>query len=161
MPAPGVVTRFRPPLGPGVRVDTFVEDGTRVTPYYDSLIAKLVVWDVDRPSAIARAIRALEETVGAKASPRPRELAIEVLRPASRAANYSTSTLAELMLRVRHEAQLVGAVSGRAGFARASVCVADRERLPERGRDGSADGRHGGRRSSSSTSGISAGSEIG
>ena len=45
MPAPGTVSRFRPALGPGVRVDTFVEDGTVVPPYYDSLLAKLVVWD--------------------------------------------------------------------------------------------------------------------
>src|SRR6185312_9661265 len=45
MPAPGTVTAFRPPLGPGVRVDTFVEDGTAITPFYDSLIAKLIVWD--------------------------------------------------------------------------------------------------------------------
>ena len=43
-----MLTRFRPPLGPGVRVDTFVEDGTEIPPYYDSLIAKLVVWDADR-----------------------------------------------------------------------------------------------------------------
>jgi acetyl-CoA carboxylase biotin carboxylase subunit len=98
MPAPGVVTRFRPPQGPGVRVDTFVEDGTRITPHYDSLLAKLVVWDVDRGSAIARALRALDETV-IEGVPSTRELAIEVLRsgPFAR-GDYSTSTLAELMV---------------------------------------------------------------
>jgi acetyl-CoA carboxylase biotin carboxylase subunit len=63
LPVPGKVTRFRPPLGPGVRVDTFVEEGTTITPYYDSLIAKLVVWDSDRDAAIARAVRAIDETV--------------------------------------------------------------------------------------------------
>jgi acetyl-CoA carboxylase biotin carboxylase subunit len=96
MPAPGVVTRFRPAQGPGVRVDTFVEDGTRIPPHYDSLLAKLVVWDVDRPSAIARALRALDETE-IDGVPSTRELAIEVLRsePFAR-GEYSTSTLAEL-----------------------------------------------------------------
>ena len=61
MPAPGTVSAFRAPLGPGVRVDTFVEDGTTISPFYDSMIAKLIVWDADRPAAIARAERVLEE----------------------------------------------------------------------------------------------------
>ena len=60
-PAPGRVERFRPPLGPGVRLDTFLEEGLVVPPFYDSLLAKLVVWDEDRPAAIARALRALRE----------------------------------------------------------------------------------------------------
>jgi acetyl-CoA carboxylase biotin carboxylase subunit len=96
LPAPGTVTRFRPPLGPGVRVDTFVEDGSVVPPYYDSLIAKLVVWDSDRPAAIARAERALEELV-VEGVPTTRELAISILRSDEfRSGVYSTSTLAEL-----------------------------------------------------------------
>src|SRR5439155_13351727 len=60
-PAPGRIERFRPPLGPGVRVDTFVEDGTVISPHYDSLIAKVVVRDGNRRLAIRRAIRALDE----------------------------------------------------------------------------------------------------
>ena len=60
-PAPGVVTRFRPPLGPGVRVDTFVEEGSTISPFYDSLIAKVIVKDATRKLAIGRAIRVLEE----------------------------------------------------------------------------------------------------
>jgi acetyl-CoA carboxylase biotin carboxylase subunit len=100
MPAPGLITRFRPAQGPGVRVDTFVEDGTPITPHYDSLLAKLAVWDTDRPLAIARALRALEETV-IDGVPSTREVAIEVLRsgPFAR-GDYSTSTLAELMVPV-------------------------------------------------------------
>ena len=95
-PAPGMLTRFRPPLGPGVRVDTFVEDGSVIPPYYDSLIAKLVVWDADRPAAIARAIRALEELV-VEGVPTTRELALSILRSEEFASgDYSTSTLAEL-----------------------------------------------------------------
>jgi acetyl-CoA carboxylase biotin carboxylase subunit len=98
MPAPGTVTRFRPALGPGVRVDTFVEDGTRIPPQYDSLLAKLAVWDVDRPAAIDRAVRALEETV-VDGVPSTRELAIRILRSDEfGSGDYSTSTLAELMV---------------------------------------------------------------
>src|SRR5207244_9031376 len=44
-PAPGRIECFRPPLGPFDRIDTHLEDGTVVTPYYDSLLAKLLVWD--------------------------------------------------------------------------------------------------------------------
>jgi acetyl-CoA carboxylase biotin carboxylase subunit len=96
MPAPGLVTRFRPALGPGVRVDTFVEDGTAVSPHYDSLLAKLVAWDTDRPAAIARAERALEETV-VVGVPTTRAFALDVLRSEEfRSGRYSTSTLAEL-----------------------------------------------------------------
>jgi acetyl-CoA carboxylase biotin carboxylase subunit len=95
MPAPGVVSRFRPAQGPGVRVDTFVEDGTAISPYYDSLIAKLIVWDVDRVSAIARAERALGETV-VEGVPTTREFSLAVLQSAEFASgNYSTSTLTE------------------------------------------------------------------
>jgi acetyl-CoA carboxylase biotin carboxylase subunit len=96
MPAPGTVTRFRPALGPGVRVDTFVEDGTVIPPYYDSLLAKLVVWDSDRPAAIARAVRALEETV-IEGVPTTRDLALAILGSDEfRSGVYSTSTLAGL-----------------------------------------------------------------
>ncbi len=60
-PSPGTITRFRPPLGPGVRLDTHVSEGSTISPYYDSLIAKLVVWAEDRPAAIARGLRTLGE----------------------------------------------------------------------------------------------------
>jgi acetyl-CoA carboxylase biotin carboxylase subunit len=95
-PAPGTVERFRPPLGPGVRVDTATSDGSEIPPYYDSLIAKVIVWDASRPEAIERAVRALEE-LDVLGIPTTRELAIDVLR--SRpfvSGEYSTSTLSEL-----------------------------------------------------------------
>ena len=98
MPAPGTVTRFRPALGAGVRVDTFLEDGAVVPPHYDSLLAKLVVWDTDRPAAIARAERALEETV-IEGVPTTLAFALATLRSDEfRSGKYSTSTLAELGL---------------------------------------------------------------
>ena len=95
-PAPGLVTRFRPPLGPGVRVDTAVEDGSEIPPFYDSLIAKVIVSDDDRPAAIARAVRALDELV-VEGIPTTRELALDVLRSDGfRSGSYSTGYLDEM-----------------------------------------------------------------
>ena len=95
-PSPGVVERFRAPLGPGVRVDTAIEDGLEIPPYYDSLIAKVIVLDEDRPAAIARAVRALEE-LEVEGIPTTRELALDVLRSDGFAAgDYSTGYLDEV-----------------------------------------------------------------
>jgi acetyl-CoA carboxylase, biotin carboxylase subunit len=95
LPAPGRIERFRPPLGPFDRVDTCVEDGTVVTPFYDSLIAKVIVWDADRPSAIARALRALGE-LEVRGVPTTREAAMDVLRSEEfQRGDYSTTFLEE------------------------------------------------------------------
>ncbi|EGT5590640.1 biotin carboxylase N-terminal domain-containing protein [Corynebacterium striatum] len=60
-PCPGTIVRFEPPTGPGIRVDAGVRSGSIVPPYYDSLIAKLLVWGPTREVALARAKQALAE----------------------------------------------------------------------------------------------------
>jgi acetyl-CoA carboxylase biotin carboxylase subunit len=95
-PAPGTITRFRPPLGPGVRVDTAVIEGAAIPPYYDSMIAKVIVRDDTRDAAIARAIRALEE-LEVEGIPTTRDVAIDILRSREfKGGDYSTSYLAEM-----------------------------------------------------------------
>jgi acetyl-CoA carboxylase, biotin carboxylase subunit len=94
-PAPGRIERFRPPLGPGVRVDTFVEEGTTITPHYDSLIAKLIVVDGSRRLAIERALRALRE-FELEGVPTTRDVLYEILDSDEfRSGEYSTSFLEE------------------------------------------------------------------
>jgi acetyl/propionyl-CoA carboxylase alpha subunit len=61
IPSTGRILHLTPPTGPGVRVDTGVYPGFEITPYYDSLISKLVVWGETRAQAILRMRRALEE----------------------------------------------------------------------------------------------------
>jgi acetyl-CoA carboxylase biotin carboxylase subunit len=92
-PAPGLITGFRPPLGPGIRLDTFVEAGYTVPPFYDSLLGKLAVWDEDRAAAISRSLRALGE-LSLTGVPTTQELSIQILRSEQFASGrYSTSFL--------------------------------------------------------------------
>jgi acetyl-CoA carboxylase biotin carboxylase subunit len=94
-PAPGHVTRLRPPLGPGVRFDTFLTDGAAVPPFYDSLVGKLIAFAEDRPAAIARTLRALGE-LELQGVPTTREAAVAILRSeAFSSGRYSTSFFAD------------------------------------------------------------------
>ena len=63
LPAIGPLVIFQPPVGPGVRLDTGVRQGDEVTPNYDPMLAKLIVWAPSRPEALQRMERALEEFV--------------------------------------------------------------------------------------------------
>ncbi|MFN2461894.1 MAG: acetyl-CoA carboxylase biotin carboxylase subunit [Candidatus Velthaea sp.] len=62
LPSTGTVTRFEVPAAPGVRVDTGVRAGSEISVYYDSMIAKIIVWGSDRAAAIARLATTLRET---------------------------------------------------------------------------------------------------
>ena len=76
-PAPGTITAWQPPTGDGIRVDTHVEAGYVVPPFYDSLLAKLIVRGTDREAAIERMIAALSTfTVAGVPTTIPMHLAI-------------------------------------------------------------------------------------
>ncbi|HET7146754.1 MAG TPA: acetyl-CoA carboxylase biotin carboxylase subunit [Gaiellaceae bacterium] len=99
-PSPGRLERFRAPLGPGVRVDTFVEDGTVIPPHYDSLIAKVVVRDENRAACIERARRVLRE-LDVRGVPTTRDAAIDILGSDEfRSGEYSTSFIEEAAARL-------------------------------------------------------------
>ncbi len=60
-PNPGLIKKFRAPGGFGVRLDTHIEAGYTIPPFYDSMVGKLIVWGQDRNEAITRALRAIDE----------------------------------------------------------------------------------------------------
>ena len=63
LPSPGPITKLVPPDGFGVRFDSGYESGDEISQYYDNLVGKLIVWGKDRPTAIARTLRCLNEMV--------------------------------------------------------------------------------------------------
>jgi acetyl-CoA carboxylase biotin carboxylase subunit len=92
-PAPGTVTVWKPPAGEGIRVDTHVEAGYVVPPFYDSLLAKVIVKGRDRNDAIDRMIAALSafEVAGV---PTTIPMHIAILKSeAFRSGNYDTRTI--------------------------------------------------------------------
>jgi len=101
MPSPGTLTHVQWPGGPGVRTDAGVVTGSAISPYYDSLIAKIIVWDSDRPHAISRAIRALSETHIEGVDTTTKYLQSVLHHPVVRAARHHTkfleSSAAELL----------------------------------------------------------------
>lgn len=94
-PCPGLLSEFVPPGGQFVRVDTHAYAGWHVPPYYDSLLAKVIVWAPDRDQAIARMRRALAEfRIAGPGISTTSELLQEVLAdPVFRAGQHSTSLL--------------------------------------------------------------------
>ena len=97
LPSPGTISRLRAAAGPGVRWDGGYEAGDAISQYYDNLIGKLIVWGKDRPTAIARAIRALEEThVEGVATTIPADLAI-LRHPDFAAYEHSTKWVEDVL----------------------------------------------------------------
>ncbi len=95
LPASGTLARWEPPNGPGLRVDSGVVSGGDVSIHYDSMLAKLIAWGPDRPSAIARLTGALQ-TFEIAGVPTNVPLELAVLRdPAFAAGETSTAFLAE------------------------------------------------------------------
>jgi acetyl-CoA/propionyl-CoA carboxylase biotin carboxyl carrier protein len=92
-PAPGTIARYREPGGPGIRVDSAAFSGMTITPDYDSLIAKLVVWAPTRDTARARLRRALDEFIVEGVATTIPLLRALVDEPSVRDATYGTATL--------------------------------------------------------------------
>jgi 3-methylcrotonyl-CoA carboxylase alpha subunit len=63
LPSIGQIAHYQPAAGPGIRVDDGIASGSQVTPYYDPMLAKVVAWGYDRPEALRKMRRALQETV--------------------------------------------------------------------------------------------------
>ena len=98
MPTPGKVTSFHAAGGPGVRIESCLYSGYTVPPYYDSLIAKLIVHGDDRQHCLARLKRALEEFV---VEPIPTTLTLHqrlVDAPAIKDGSYNIRWLEEVFL---------------------------------------------------------------
>jgi len=97
LPSPGRITTLRVPNGFGVRFDGGYEAGDEISQYYDNLIGKLIVWGKDRPTAIARAIRALGEMqIEGVATTIPADLAI-LRHPDFAAVTHSTKWVEEVL----------------------------------------------------------------
>ena len=95
LPSPGTITRLVTPDGFGVRFDSGYEAGDSISQFYDNLVGKLIVWGKDRPTAIARTIRALEEMdVAGVATTIPADLAI-LRHPDFAAMEHSTKWVEE------------------------------------------------------------------
>jgi acetyl-CoA carboxylase biotin carboxylase subunit len=105
LPSPGTLTDVQWPGGPGVRVDAGVVAGSAVSPYYDSLIAKIVVWHTDRGNALDRAVRALSEVRVEGIQTTARYLGSVLQHPAVRNVEHHTKFLESSAKELHQEAK--------------------------------------------------------
>jgi acetyl-CoA/propionyl-CoA carboxylase biotin carboxyl carrier protein len=97
LPSPGKITKLTAPDGFGVRFDSGYESGDEISQYYDNLVGKLIVWGKDRPTAIARTLRALDElVVEGVATTVPADKAI-LAHPDFQAVSHSTKWVEEVL----------------------------------------------------------------
>lgn len=98
-PAPGRVTLYRPPNGPGVRVDSGIAEGDNIPAEFDSMIAKIIVWGPDRTAALRRLRRALEQTeVVIQGGSTNRAFLLDLVqRPEILSGRFHTAWLGELL----------------------------------------------------------------
>ncbi len=97
LPAPGTITTLVPPQGFGTRWDGGYESGDEVSQYYDNLVGKLICWGIDRPTAIARTLRALREfRIEGIATTIPADIAI-LEHPDFKAGVHSTKWVEEVL----------------------------------------------------------------
>jgi acetyl-CoA/propionyl-CoA carboxylase biotin carboxyl carrier protein len=97
LPSPGPITKLVAPDGFGVRFDGGYESGDEISQYYDNLVGKVIVWGKDRPTAIARTIRALKEmVVQGIATTIPADIAI-LEHPDFAAVTHSTKWVEEVL----------------------------------------------------------------
>ena len=93
MPSTGEISCYRPAAGPGVRIDGGIEAGTKISPYYDPMMAKVIVWGADRQEAIRKMSRALQDTVILGVTTNIPYLLDIIDHPDFQAGNLSTSFL--------------------------------------------------------------------
>ena len=94
-PSPGIIRKYREPSGPGIRVDSGVTEGSKISDKYDPLISKLIVWGIDRNIALSRLERALKEYIIDGISTNIVLLKQLIRSPSFIHASYTTKTLEE------------------------------------------------------------------
>jgi acetyl-CoA/propionyl-CoA carboxylase biotin carboxyl carrier protein len=112
LPSPGPITKLVPPDGFGVRFDSGYESGDEISQYYDNLVGELIVWGKDRPTAIARTLRCLNEmVVEGIATTIPADIAI-LEHPDFAAVTHSTKWVEEVLYLSHIGTAPVGAPAG-------------------------------------------------